>query len=170
MKHRSIAHIALLVAVCLLSASAAMAQPDVPLSSPSAARHSPRMRLDKLRGDLSRATGPVGVVIELEGAPTAQAYVSAQAAGLTTQATHAAQMQLARVEQAQQTLLTPLAGLGATVLYRTQRVYNGIAARVDASKLNEIAGLPGVKAIHPLIRHERSNESSVRLIGAPQLW
>jgi subtilisin family serine protease len=128
------------------------------------------MRLDKLRGDLSRATGPVGVVIELEGAPTAQAYVSAQAAGPTTQATHAAQMQLARVEQAQQTLLTPLAGLGATVLYRTQRVYNGIAARVDASKLNEIAGLPGVKAIHPLIRHERSNESSVRLIGAPQLW
>jgi subtilisin family serine protease len=109
-------------------------------------------------------------VIELEGAPTAQAYVSAQAAGPTTQATRAGQMQLARVEQAQQRLLTPLAGLGATVLYRTQRVYNGIAARVDASKLNEIAGLPGVKAIHPLIRHERSNEFSVRLIGAPSLW
>jgi subtilisin family serine protease len=171
MKYRTLARVALLVAICLLSLPAALAQqPSVPLGLPSAAPHSPPIQPNKLRGNLSRASGPVGIVIELEGAPTVQAYASAEATGATTQATRMAQAQLARVEQAQQSLLAPLASLGATVLYRTQRLYNGIAAHVDASKLEQIGGLPGVKAIHPLVRYERSTESSVRLIGAPELW
>src|SRR5262245_42432594 len=147
MKHRTLAYVALLVVMCLLSWPAALAQqPDRSDSVSTRKSPPPPFRSNKLRGNLSRSTGPVGVMIELEGEPTAQVYARAQAAGPTVQATRAAQMQLAQVEQAQQRLLAPLAGLGATVLYRTQRIYNGIAAHVDAGKLDAIAGLPGVKA------------------------
>jgi subtilisin family serine protease len=81
-----------------------------------------------------------------------------------------AQRQLTRIESAQQRLLAPLAQLNATVIYRVQRVYNGIAVKVDSNRLAEIARLPGVKALHPLINKQRNNSSSVPLIGAPQLW
>lgn len=121
---------------------------------------------DRLRG----RSGPSGVVIELDDPPTAVVFARAQAGGPAPRATQLAQAQLARVERAQDALLTPLAQLGAQVIYRTQRVYNGIAVRVDASRLEQIARLPGVRAIHPLIRHTPSLDSSVPLIGAPQLW
>src|SRR5258706_707322 len=121
---------------------------------------------DGLRG----RSGPLGVVIELEDTPTALLFARAQTGGASLQAVRTAQMQLARVEQAQQSILAPLSQLGARVIYRTQRVYNGIAAHVDPAKLEQIARLPGVKAIHPLVRHQPSLSSSVPLIGAPQLW
>jgi subtilisin family serine protease len=120
----------------------------------------------RLRGQ----TGQLSVVIELADAPTAQLFARAQSGGPAAQAAQTAQAQLARVEQAQQSLLPSLAQLGARVIYRTQRVYNGIAAHVDAARLAEIARLPGVKAIHPQVKHSLNLDSSVPLIGAPQLW
>jgi len=119
---------------------------------------------------LRKRTGPVKIVIELADAPAIQAFAAAQANSAAPQAIAAAQRQLARIESAQQALLAPLARANATVIYRVQRVYNGIAARVDSSKLAEIAQLPGVKALHPLITKHLDNTSSVPLIGAPQLW
>ena len=109
-------------------------------------------------------------MIELTDAPATQAFAAAQARGSTPQAIAAAQRQIARIESAQQALLVPLAKANATVIYRVQRVYNGIAAIVDLSKLAEIAQLPGVKALHPLITKHLDNNSSVPLIGAQQLW
>ena len=114
--------------------------------------------------------GDIGIVLQLEGAPSTQTYAQAQAGGLAPQAMQVARVQLARVDQAQQRLLAPLAQFGARVLYRTQRVYNGIAAHVDAAQLSRIAALPGVKAIHPLIQYHPDLASSVPLIGAPQIW
>lgn len=119
---------------------------------------------------LRNRSGSVGVVIELDDPPTAVVFARAQAGGPSPRATQLAQAQLARVARAQDALLAPLSQLGAQVIYRTQRVYNGIAVRVDATKLEQIARLPGVKAIHPLIKHSPSLDSSVPLIGAPQLW
>jgi subtilisin family serine protease len=56
------------------------------------------------------------------------------------------------LNQVQQGLLPSLTGgqIGARVLYRAQRVYNGIAVTVSPSKISQIAQLPGVKAVHPL--------------------
>ena len=101
------------------------------------------------------------MVIELGDTPSAVLFARAQSSGPSLQAERTAQLQLARVEQAQQRVLAPLSALGARVLYRTQRVYNGIAAHVDAARLEQIARLPGVKAIHPLVRHYPSLSSSV---------
>lgn len=125
----------------------------------------------QIDAELRDQAGQLSVVIELEDTPSALSFAQAQRSGLSLQATQTtAQRQLAQVERAQQRLLAPLSQLGAQVLYRTQRVYNGIAARVDASKLDQIARLPGVKAVHRLVKHRMSLSSSVPLIGAPELW
>lgn len=122
-------------------------------------------------GPLARRSGPVSAVIELDAAPTTVVFGEANQRGaLAGQANLAARAQLNLIEQAQQSLLAPLAGLNAQVLYRVQRVYNGIAVRIDASRLPAVLALPGVKAIHPLVPKYRLNTGSVPLIGAPQVW
>jgi subtilisin family serine protease len=136
-------------------------------SAQSGSSRNPRIPAASIDGRLRGQSGPLGVVIELQGAPTTQIFANG---GPSLQAARAAQAQLAQLDQAQQRLLAPLSRLGARVLYRTQRVYNGIAARVDPATLDQIARLPGVKAIHPLVRHTPSLDSSVPLIGSPQLW
>ncbi len=116
-------------------------------------------------------TGLAKIVIELVDEPATVAYATAQAANKSKVDTVAAtQAQVARIEAEQQALLSTLDKLEATVIYRTQRVYNGIAAIVDVEKLDELAQQPGVKAIHPLISKSLDNWHSVPLIGASQLW
>ncbi len=125
--------------------------------------------------------GRVGVMIELADEPTARTYarllspssvVRALAADVTAQADAAARQQLARVEAAQQSVLPVLAGaaIGAEVIYRVQRAYNGIAAYVDPARVDAIRRLPGVKVVHPLVPDRRLTSSSVPWIGAPQVW
>ncbi len=120
-----------------------------------------------------QTSGPVHVMIELNEEPSTQAY--AESKGLSASeadAASAAKSQLAAISQAQETLLPALTGsqIGAQVLYRVQRVYNGIAVVVDASQIAAIASLKGVKAVHPLVPKVLDNSSSVPLIGAPEAW
>ncbi|HEU5103175.1 MAG TPA: S8 family serine peptidase, partial [Roseiflexaceae bacterium] len=179
MIRRSAPRIVVLLILTLLLPLSSQAQPSnsshipftprQPLSLPQPASEDqqPTRGIDD---SLRNRPGKLGVVIELDGAPAAQAFAQVRSSGPAPQATRAAQAQLARIDQAQQRLLAPLASLGASVLYRTQRVYNGIAARIDAGKLSAIASLPGVRAIHPLVKYHLDLESSVPLIRAPQLW
>ncbi len=118
-------------------------------------------------------------MIELVDQPTTQAYArrlgghAAETAASATAAANAeARARLAGIEQAQQSLLTDLAAprLAATVLYRVQRVYNGIAAEVDTRSLQLIATLPGVKAVHALVPKRLALASSVPFIGGPAAW
>ena len=117
-----------------------------------------------------QSAAPLNVMIELLDEPTVQTYAATQATEFRAQADAAALAQLARIEQAQQALLTPLANMGARVLYRTQKVYNGIAVRVSGDKLAQLRQLPGVKAVRTLIPQKLDLTTSVPLIGAPTLW
>jgi subtilisin family serine protease len=121
---------------------------------------------------LAGAGGVVNVVIELGDAPTTEVFAAAKARVSVAQATVEAQQQLRHIQAAQQTLLASLQQLAsnAQVIYRTQRVFNGIAVQVDADKLAQIQVLPGVKAIHPLVPKQLLNATSVPLIGADRLW
>ncbi len=173
-------NILLLVALVVLPFSLQAQQPDSSRTQPTGGNRLVAQQAlsegegteadAKIDAALIGSSGLARIVIELDAAPTAEVYARTLAGGATLQATRDAQVQLARVEQAQQRLLTPLAGMGATVIYRTQRVYNGIAVHVDSNRLSEIASLPGVKGIHRLARHYPDLESSVPLIGAPELW
>ena len=122
-------------------------------------------------GNASSPATTIAVVIELRDEPAVVVYAAAQQRHLSaTNVILVAQTQIARIENAQQKLLDALAPFKPIILYRTQRVYNGIAAIVDVRDLNAIRQLPGVKAVHPLIAKSLDNWHSVPLIGAPQVW
>ena len=116
-------------------------------------------------------TGLVSVLVELYDAPAVRVFADRKAGGASeADANREAVTQVARIEQAQQRLLPALANLNARVLYRVQRVQNGIAVRVNADKLDALTAMSGVKAVHVIQPHYRSNATSVPLIGAPELW
>ena len=117
-------------------------------------------------------------MVELEDEPTAVVYSKAlggaphgASAKSLTAATKAAQIQLALVEAAQQGLVSRLeAELGATVLHRVQRVYNGVAVLIDRDDLARIAEMPGVRSVYPLPPPVVNNAVSVPFIGAVEAW
>jgi subtilisin family serine protease len=121
--------------------------------------------------------GKVAAMVELDEPAVAEVYsarlrASASGVGVGASAAAVAQAQLARVVREQEVVASALAGpaIGAQVLYRAQRAYNGIAVEVDAGRLDAIRMLPGVKAVHPLVPKHATNSTSVPFIGAPQAW
>jgi subtilisin family serine protease len=134
-------------------------------------------RTFRARGLSAAPDGRVTVIVELDQPTVAEAYsrqlhASALALGARASATAVAQAQLARINKAQDALARLLSApaIGAGVLYRAQRAYNGIAVRVDPGKLDAIRALPGVKAVHALVPKHMSNTTSVPFIGAPDVW
>jgi subtilisin family serine protease len=120
-----------------------------------------------------QAPTSTAVMLEFDAPPTARIYAAALAADPVNgraSATRAAQAHLARLDAAQRELLPRLAQVDATVLYRTQRVYNGIALRIDRAHLAGLAQLPGVKAVHPLRPKTPDLTHSTPHIGGPALW
>ena len=128
---------------------------------------------------LGQEGGLVQVMVELLDPPTTRVYAREMEKAQTlspsirkAQAISTAQMELARIDGIQKTILTQLRGpeIGATPIYRLQRVYNGIVVQVSLSKLPRIRSIPGVKAVHPMIPKTLHNATSVPLIGAPFVW
>ena len=98
-------------------------------------------------------TGTVQVMVILSDSPAGLVYETAIRFGFPDGSANAlAQVQVNRIEAAQQALLPYLTGpdIQATIVGRVQRVLNGITIDVDASKLERIRQLPGVIAIRPL--------------------
>ena len=116
-------------------------------------------------------------MIELSDPPAVQVWAaslatSGRAAGAESEATSVTVAHLQRLETAQQRLLAALAapGLGASVLYRIQRVLNGIAVEIEADRLPGLAALPGVKRVTRFEPEQLDLFSSVPLVNAPQVW
>jgi subtilisin family serine protease len=80
------------------------------------------------------------------------------------------QAQLATVEAAQLQIVATLAHYDAQVIYRVQRVLNGIAVYAPADQVPAIAALPGVEAVYPLVPKEPTNARVDELLNAPALW
>ncbi|MBO9392255.1 S8 family serine peptidase [Caldilinea sp.] len=110
-------------------------------------------------------------MIELEMPPAAiysiqlqQDRVSAAAAVAATQA------HIAAIDHMQRALLQAVEASGAQTLYRLQRVYNGMAVLAAPERVALFEGLPGVKAVHPIVSKQPALTSSVPFLGAPALW
>ncbi|MDQ2918510.1 MAG: hypothetical protein M3R10_01360, partial [Verrucomicrobiota bacterium] len=80
--------------------------------------------------------------------------------------------QVKALDSAQQAVLPALTGgsIGGEVVFRTQRVYNGIALNVEASKMAEISKLPGVKAVHIMTPKSPAAFSDIDFIGVRSFW
>jgi subtilisin family serine protease len=138
-------------------------------------RHTFALALLLLSSTAAVAQERVSVMIELDSPPAVESYLRAagakSTAGSLRAAVAAARSQLAVVEAQQLNVVQRLEALPSiAVLYRVQRVFNGIAADVDASQLEAIAKMPGVKSVQPLEILKVDNSSSVPLIGGPDVW
>lgn len=123
--------------------------------------------------------GKVEVMVELVDSPAAKSYAAALEANAklgqaeaVNRAAAVSRLQVNRIEAAQRTLLGSLTGgaIRAAVLYRVQRVYNGIAVQVDADRLDAIRELPGVKAVHALPISYATNACALPLLNVPSAW
>ncbi len=115
---------------------------------------------------------PIAVVVELAESSVVEHLTALEASGGLNRMAYrqAAQAQLARVNASQAAMASHLRTFGAAEIYRVQRVYNGIAVRVDPARLDELLAMPDVKAIHPIIAKYPTHATSVPAIGAPALW
>ncbi|MDX9991433.1 MAG: S8 family serine peptidase [Anaerolineales bacterium] len=124
-------------------------------------------------GRLGDIEGPVGVVVELASTPAALSYAQAKEKSLSPQALASVtktQVSLVRNEQDKFASALKSKDIKVNELFRTQRIYNGIWLYVDASQVAQLAKMPGVKALHPMVPKEIEHTTSVPLVGALQAW
>lgn len=121
--------------------------------------------------------GRVLVLIELEGEAAIEAWSRHGHVVERTAAEHTAReldvrRHIAALEMQQDAVVAALASLDAAipVLFRLQRVFNGLAVQVPEAQAASLLSLPGVKTVHPLPLLEPGMVSTAPLIRAPQTW
>lgn len=127
---------------------------------------------------LHSARGEVDVWVTLDQSSVAAAQAAAaSAAGLSSarrfsnSVTTALFKQLAadqraRVQAQQASVALNVLGLAGRELGRVQIAHNAIAVRIDASRLSQIAALPGVANVRPVIHYELALSETVPYVGA----
>lgn len=175
MKQSPLLRLGSLFLICFVLAGAVVHPAGGQISTP------PKERFDAAAARLSAVEGYYGplaarqgtarVVVELADAPSTQVYAAA-GGGVSRNAIDRARVQLDTVRMAQErfSLALSAAGVVAREIYRTQRVFNGVALELDSRDVRAVAALPGVKAVHPLVPKERDHTTSVPLTGALQVW
>lgn len=76
------------------------------------------------------------------------------------------QAHMAKLQSKQTALMAQIGALGGVELARVGKAYNALIVSVDASKLPQIARLPGVAAMHEVTNFQKSLATSVPYIGA----
>jgi len=109
------------------------------------------------------------VIVELELQPLVTPYIEAIEAEEPLSPLSQRQY-LERLDSVQAYLEPRLEGLGARIISRYTKVYNGFLIRVPVNRLAEIRALPGVRAVHRAPVHHLDLAASVPLIGAPDVW
>ncbi len=101
----------------------------------------------------------------LEDAP-----VSSQIAGQATLRTAAAVRYAQQIEARQQSLVRELAGRGITATSRVATLANAVFVAAPKSRMTELQGLPGVKAVVPVRIYKRKLNRATQLVNAPGAW
>jgi len=112
------------------------------------------------------ARGEIDVFVRLVDAPLAVVHgrnAKQQGGALNHGQQQAYVKQLA---QKQDALMGLIRGFGGRELGRASKALNVVAVRVDASRLRDIAALPGVEGIRPVIDYQLDLSETVPYIGA----
>lgn len=156
-----------------------LAAPDLNVSSKVRATAVPiagGATIDRVDARLRGASGPVEVWVSLdqESMAAAQVRLAKSSADTTTRKPSpsdvasfkaAAADHRTKIVNQQAQAGNMLLGLGAEELGRVQVAHNAIAVRVDASQLQQIALVPGVKAVRPVIHYELDLGETVPYVG-----
>ncbi|HBA83679.1 MAG TPA: hypothetical protein DCZ95_06245 [Verrucomicrobia bacterium] len=122
------------------------------------------------KGELNR-DGEVGVYVVLEGDSVAQAAVRERRANAhDKKVVVAARARAAEIDRQQAALASQLQGLGARETGRFRRLVNAIRVRVPADRVEELARLPGVIRVEPVILYAPNKATSAPFVGAMTVW
>ncbi len=150
-------------------ASIASAAPPIPVTGrylqPAPAAADTVLSLARHRQRL-RTGEQVEVILELGGPPLAKVYAQEQQTRHRAMSRDAQRAHLEALHAAQAPVAQAAMALGATVLARYQKLYNGVAVWVKPDQLKALASIPGVVAVHPLPKLEMDLLHSVPWIGA----
>ena len=115
---------------------------------------------------LVRAKGEVDVVVRLIDAPLAVAHGrnAKQQGGTLNPGQQRAYLK--GLAQKQEGLMGQVRGLGGRELGRVSKALNAVIVRIDASRIPDIAALPGVEGIRPVIDYQLDLSDTVPYIGA----
>ncbi|RRD49566.1 peptidase S8 [Arachnia propionica] len=115
---------------------------------------------------LPELTGEVDLIVQLEADP-----VAVVAAKEGVEITGAKAEEVAdSILDAQEGVARQVSSLGGEVIHRMHSAYNGMRIRIDAARITELRGIPGVKEVHAAPIHERANHDSVPATGVPAVW
>src|SRR6266571_1605292 len=115
---------------------------------------------------LVRAKGEIDVVVRLIDAPlaVAQGRNAKQRGGALNPGQQRAYLK--GLAQKQDALMGQVRGFGGRELGRVSKALNAVAVRIDASRIPDIAALPGVEGIRPVINYQLDLSETVPYIGA----
>lgn len=164
--HRRILAVAGVLALSLPTTAAFAATPD---DDPTA-RFDRSTSTGALDSDISAAAidpdRQVSVVIEMEGDPVAVVEAEEGRSLSKTERTDVKK----DLKAAQDAIRGGITQRGGKIRAQMQSAYNGIQATVPAAQLDDVAALPGVVAVHPVVTHELDNSVSVPFLGVPSVW
>ncbi len=133
-------------------------------------RHRPISDAIKLQSEYqplgARQARTVKVMVEMAGDPVAVVQAKAGRDLTTTEKNRVKK----NLKGKQDAIAGRIKGNGGKVLSQMQSAYNGMQVQVSSDKLDEIAKLPGVSALRPVIKYELNNATSVPYLGVPQVW
>lgn len=119
----------------------------------------------------ARIGGNVSVSIELRDEPTTVVYDRELKKGQGHgNAVAAAKRHWGQVKKNQDEAQKQLEKLGAKIVFKTHKTFNGFGAYVPADKIEEIRNLDSVKAVEPLVPQTPDNSGSVPFIGTATAW
>ncbi len=102
---------------------------------------------------------------------TSQALLSTkQAVQISASAANQVASAVRQIDQTQRSLMPSLTATGGKVMFRVQRVYNGIAMVVSPDKISAIEQMPGVKAVHPMHPKSPTAFTDVDFLGVRTAW
>lgn len=115
---------------------------------------------------LLRAKGEVEAVVGLADSPlaVAQGKNAKRQGGKLDKAQQRAY--LADLARKQDGVMAQISGLGGRELGRVSKALNAVIVSIDASKIKEVAKVPGVVSVRPVINYEIALSSTVPYIGA----
>ena len=149
-----------------LVAPMAMEGPGGPSPDVSALWIGPDAESGTIDPALAKAKGEVEVVVRLVDAPLAVAQgknAKQKGWGLDKAQQKAHLDMLARKQDG---VMGSIRGLGGRELGRVSKALDAVMVSVDASKIKEIAALPGVLSVRPVINYEIALSNTVPYIGA----
>jgi subtilisin family serine protease len=115
---------------------------------------------------LAGATGTVQIVVQLTDTPliVAAGPNARQRGSLLGRAQQRAHV--ARSRASVEALMAQIGAVGGRELARFSKALVGVAVSVDASRIGEIAGLPGVRSVRPVGDYQLALHDTVPYIGA----